>query len=71
MSRSYIIVFSVVCFVDIGGIDDHHCLNFLFIICSQEHLTFKDDKLSYTDFWGRGRMVVGFKTTCAISAYHH
>ena len=22
----------VVCFVDIGGIDDYHCLNFLFII---------------------------------------
>jgi hypothetical protein len=22
----------IVCFVDICGIDDHHCLNFLFII---------------------------------------
>jgi hypothetical protein len=22
----------IVCFVDIGGIDDHHCLNFLFIM---------------------------------------
>jgi len=21
----------IVCFVDIGGTDDHHCLNFLFI----------------------------------------
>ena len=20
-----------ICFIDIGGIDDHHCLNFLFI----------------------------------------
>jgi hypothetical protein len=22
----------IVCFVDIGGIDDHHCLNFLFVL---------------------------------------
>ena len=23
----------IVCFVDIGGIDDHYCLNFLFCVC--------------------------------------
>jgi hypothetical protein len=27
-----------VCFVDIGGIDEHHCLNFLFIIASHRQL---------------------------------
>ena len=36
----------VVCFVDIGGIIDHHCLNFLFIICiymyiGKEHTVLK------------------------------
>ena len=30
----------VVCFVDIGGIIDHHCLNFLFII-GKEHTVLK------------------------------
>jgi len=25
----------------------------------------------YRGHGGRGRMVVGFTTTCAISAYHH
>ena len=25
----------------------------------------------YLKYRGRGRMVVGFTTTCAISAYHH
>ena len=45
-STSYVVVFSmfnylrlkvVVRFVDIRGIVDHHCLNFLFIIQSQGH----------------------------------
>ena len=38
-------------FIDIGGIDDHHCLSFW---CRR----------------GRDRMVVGFTTTYAISAYN-
>ena len=29
----------IVCFVDIGGIDDHHCLKFLFIL-SYMHIHF-------------------------------
>jgi len=28
-------------------------------------------KISFRDRRGRDRMVVGFTTTCAISAYHH
>ena len=62
----------IVCFVDIGGIVDHHCLNFLFIITfvpfnTREILLLLEDGGSR----GRNRMVVGFTTTCAISAYHH
>ena len=48
----------IVHFVDIGGIDDHHCLNFLFIIVQRGRR-------------GCDQMVVGFTTTYAISAYHH
>jgi hypothetical protein len=33
---SYIVVFFVK-FVDIGGMDDHHCLTFLFITCVYIH----------------------------------
>jgi hypothetical protein len=29
----------IVCFVDIGGIDDHHCLNFLFIMINNNNNT--------------------------------
>jgi hypothetical protein len=29
----------IVCFVDLGGIDDHYCLNFLFIISFTHFLT--------------------------------
>jgi hypothetical protein len=32
----------------------------------------KKKLLLVTLFWGnRGRMIVGFTTTCVISAYHH
>jgi hypothetical protein len=31
----------IVCFVDIGGIDDHHCLNFLLIIDHFDEFPFK------------------------------
>ena len=43
----------IVCFVDIGGIDDYHCLSFLFIInnmCSIYHcLTSNKQHFSYVD----------------------
>ena len=32
LSRAWTWISNVVCFVDIGGIVDHHCLNFLFRI---------------------------------------
>jgi hypothetical protein len=33
--------------------------------------TTSEKKLKSRDRRGRDRMVVGFTTTCAISAYHH
>jgi len=45
----------IVRFADIGGIVDHHCLNFLFTRGRR----------------GCERMLVGFKTTYTINAYHH
>ena len=32
----------IVCFVDIGGIDDHYCSNFLYIIRSEAIVCFVD-----------------------------
>jgi hypothetical protein len=32
IKRGGLVLQWIVCFVDIGGIVDHHCLNFLFII---------------------------------------
>jgi hypothetical protein len=29
--KSYVVIIFNVCFIDIGGIVDHHCLSFLFI----------------------------------------
>ena len=70
MSRAFL-VFSelrweaVIGFVDIGGIANHHCLYFVFSSCLLVVilLTFSRP--------GRDRIVVGFTTIGAISAYHH
>jgi len=46
------------CFLGIGGIVDHYWLSFLFLSETECRI-------------GRDHMVVGFATTCAISACHH
>jgi hypothetical protein len=63
----------IVHFVDIGGFVHHHCLNFLFII-KQLWSTIPpilSTKWTNTDCHGCDCIVVGFTTTCAMSAYHH
>jgi hypothetical protein len=68
----------VVCFVDIGGIVDHHC----YLILNNINQRFLKNRLilyfSTLFGWyqllvgrGRDRMVFGFTATCAISTYHH
>ena len=50
----------------VGRIDDHHCLSFFIIMESNfVHAMRRSARR------GRNRMVVGFTTTCTISAYHH
>ena len=71
----------VVCFVDIGGIVDHHCYLILNNIIqrflkNRLILYFKTLCGRYQLLVGRGRrsrnrMVIGFTPTCAISTYHH
>ena len=71
----------VVCFVDIGGIVDHHC----YLILNNINQRFLKNRLilyfktlfgRYQLLVGRGRrsrnrMVIGLTPTCAISTYHH
>ena len=60
----------VVCFVDIGRIINHHCLNFLFI---STEIKFSSSLFNLLLHRGRDRMLAGFttSTTYVISAYHH
>ena len=39
--------------------------------CTCNVQSFEKDKCSFRSCHGHDRMVVGFKTTCVISAYHH
>jgi hypothetical protein len=57
----------IVCLVDIGGIDDHHCLNFLFInlkliwlfiLCRKEKA------------WDRHKNVVGLNWLMGSQPFH-
>jgi hypothetical protein len=38
----------IVCFVDIDGVVDHHCLNFLFIIISGKQIIIKTSYFHWT-----------------------
>ena len=40
-------------------------------LCTCNIQSFEKDKCSFRGCHGHDRMVVGFTTTCAISAYHH
>jgi hypothetical protein len=62
----------IVCFVDIGGIDDHHCLNFFFvfselrwevIVCFAEH-----QKESFHSKWSS---IPSISTKQTITSYHN
>ena len=48
-------------FVDIGGIVDDHCIKLIFISRCPVNIGPR----------GRDRLVVGFMTPYALSAYHH